>query len=224
MQRARGRLWRTDPRPGALVILAGVALLAFLTLVFAVIVSPAFVAFDTAASEFFRDITVVFMEPFFRLITRVGNISTMVALTVVAVFVLLTRGKKVEAVLFGLTMALGTGLGFVAKLLVERARPGFEYARIALPDSYSFPSGHALSTFLFFALIAFIVSLEAHSLRTRAIVFTLCIAIPALVGASRVYLGVHWFGDVIASWALGVGIMSVAAALYFNYTPDPESH
>ncbi len=219
MTTSSGTPWRRDTRPGVLVVLAGIAALLFFGLVFVVLVSPAFVAFDEAGSGLFRSMDVVWFEPFFGAATHVGDFWVMFFATAIAVAALHVRGSRVEAVMFGLTMMLGTSVGWLAKELVERSRPGLEYARITLPDSYSFPSGHALATFLFFALIAFIVSLEAKSLRTRAIVFTISVAIPLLVGASRVYLGVHWFGDVTASWILGVGIMAAAASLYFNFTP-----
>lgn len=212
-------LWRRDTRPGVLVVAAGSAAMLFLGLVFVVLVSPAFVAFDEAASSFFRSIDIAWFGPFFAAATRIGDFMVMFVATLVAVVALSLRGSRVEATLFGLTMMLGTSVGWLAKELIERSRPGLEYARIVLPDSYSFPSGHSLATFLFCALIAFIVSLEAKSLRTREIVFTVCVAVPLLVGASRVYLGVHWFGDVLASWILGFGIMSAAASLYFNFTP-----
>lgn len=210
-----GDLWRRDPRPGVLVIVAGAALAAFLGLVLAVLVSPAFVAVDQSASELLRRVSFPGLEPFLSAVTHTGDFVVVFVATLVAVAVLVVRGSRTEAVLVGATMAIGTGLGAIAKEIVERARPGLEYARITLPDSYSFPSGHALATFLFCALIAFLVSLEARTLRTRAWTFAACIAVPLLVALSRVYLGAHWFGDVIASWVLGVGIMSIAAAVYF---------
>lgn len=220
MSRPGAKLWRRDPRPGALVIAAGIAGIAFLGLVAAVIISPAFVAIDEAASSAFNAIQSPALDALFGVATYLGSFAVFAPLAVLVVIVLLMRGRRPEAVLFAATMALGPLAGWGFKQLVERVRPGLDYARIALPDSYSFPSGHALASLLFFGLLAFLVLIEARTVRTRAWSLIACGAAAVLVALSRVYLGVHWFGDIIASWILGIGILCVAIALFVVATSD----
>ena len=69
----------------------------------------------------------------------------------------------------------------------------------------SFPSGHTLSAFA----MAGLLYLHAKSGVIRVLLF----AVAALVGVSRVALGVHWPVDVLAGAALGLGVVAMAPAL-----------
>jgi undecaprenyl-diphosphatase len=190
----------------------------FALLVLAVMISPAFVALDEAASSAFLHVGSPALDPAFETLTRLGDFWVMVGLTAVAAVVLAVIGRRSESILLIGVMIIGSSVGVAAKDLVERARPGLEHARIALPDSYSFPSGHALGAFLFFGTLAFIALMDAKTLRGRVWAVAVCAVLIVLVGISRVYLGVHWFGDITASWILGFGLMSLATALYIVVT------
>lgn len=93
------------------------------------------------------------------------------------------------------------------KDVVGRLRPPLAHdsltALVTLPADSSFPSGHATSAFAAAGVVA------ALHPRLRAPVLTLA----ALIGLSRVYLGVHYPTDVIAGAALGLGIAALAVAL-----------
>ena len=218
-----GDLWRRDPRPGALVIAGGVAVGLLIVLVAVILVMPAFTSLDATVSEWVRSIGADTLEPIFRDITRIADPVPMVVLIVGAGAILWALGKRPEAILLVVTVAGGWVLGEFLKEAVERSRPGLEFARIPLPDSYSFPSGHALAAFLFFATIAFIVMLEAKTVTTRILVAALCFVAAAAVSVSRVYLGVHWFGDILASWVLGAAWMTVTVSAYFWFTREEGS-
>ena len=211
-------LWRRDIRPGILVVVFAVGTVGFALLVIAGFTVPAFVAIDEVFSEALRALEGPVLDQMALALTRMADLEVMLALTIVATVGLWVTKRRPEAVLLLATVALGTALGSLFKEIFHRARPGLEYARIPLPDSYSFPSGHALASFLFFATIAFIVALEAKSLTTRVWVAVICFVLAVGVAISRVYLGVHWFGDVLASWLLGAAWMSVTVAAYFWFT------
>jgi len=105
-------------------------------------------------------------------------------------------------------MGLASLLTSAAKDAVGRVRPPLEDATIraigALPATPSFPSGHASTAF------AAAVALAALAPRLRAP----ALALAALVAVSRVYLGVHFWLDVLAGAALGalVGLLVAGAA------------
>lgn len=222
--KAAAKLWRRDPRPGVLVIVAGLAAVAFLGLLAAVVISPAFAALDERVSSAFNAIQSPALDLAFGAATYLGSFAVLAPLTLLVVIVLAMRGRRPEAVLFAATMSIGPLVGWGFKLLVERSRPGLDYVRIVLPDSYSFPSGHALASLLFFGLLSFLMLIEARTVRGRAWALAACSTAAVFVALSRVYLGVHWFGDIIASWILGIGILSAAVALFVVATadqPDP---
>ena len=94
---------------------------------------------------------------------------------------------------------LASSLNFVLKGVVDRSRPpeaiGFD-ALVGVPGSPSFPSGHAMSAFA----VAGAVALLAPRLRWPVL------GLAALIAFSRVYLGVHFWIDVLAGAALGFAV------------------
>jgi undecaprenyl-diphosphatase len=215
-----GDLWRRDPRPGVLVIVFGVAAAVFALLVIGLIAMPLFVFVDEIVSEAFRSLGGSLTETLARGATLLGNGIPMVVLTTGTVLVLWFTGRRAEAGLLLVTVAGGWLLGELFKEVFQRARPGLEFARIPLPESYSFPSGHALAAVEYFGTLAFIVILEAKSVTTRVWVTVLCAIAILVVSFSRVYLGVHWFGDILASWFLGVAWMALTISAYFWLTRE----
>lgn len=73
-----------------------------------------------------------------------------------------------------------------------------------VPESgFSFPSGHATSTMVFFGMLTYFAWQQGKSTKAKALSSTLYIAIEALVGFSRVYLNVHWLSDILGGYLLG---------------------
>jgi undecaprenyl-diphosphatase len=69
-----------------------------------------------------------------------------------------------------------------------------------VPDSYSFPSGHSLSSFCFYGVLAGLITARVRPLWIRVIVWTVSASLVLLIGISRIYLGVHYPSDVIAGY------------------------
>lgn len=111
------------------------------------------------------------------------------------------------------------------KELVDRTRPDAGLA----PDSVvtelaadaAFPSGHATTSMVFAGLVWLLFA--PHLSRTRRRLLGLgALGYAGLVGASRVYLGVHWLTDVLAGWALGAVVVGVlAAVVQTGSAPEP---
>lgn len=102
----------------------------------------------------------------------------------------------------GLAFILAAGASTLVKDVIDRARPSLAdpgvTALVATPDSPSFPSGHTCTAFAAAAAVG------ALCPRLRWPLFGLA----ALVGLSRIYLGVHYWLDVLAGAALGTAIGS----------------
>lgn len=218
-----GELWRRDPRAGALVIVFGIAIALFILLVAGLILMPLFVSVDETVSEGLRSLSSPALDTFFKAATWIADPLTMIVLTGGTGIALWATGRRTEAVLVVVTVAGGWLLGELFKEIFQRARPGLALARIPLPESYSFPSGHALAAIEYFGILSFIVILEAKRVSTRVWVSGLCIVAVLAISFSRVYLGVHWFGDILASWMLGAAWMVVTISTYFWFTGRSES-
>ena len=89
----------------------------------------------------------------------------------------------------------GLLLNHALKLLFERARPKWDDPLLTL-STYSFPSGHAAGATLLYGLLA---AYFIPRSRKRAALIASAVFFIALVGLSRLYLGVHYLSDVLAA-------------------------
>ena len=134
-------------------------------------------------------------------------------LVVVAVAVWLwRRGAQRLAAWAVVTMAIGGVLGVVLKLLVDRARPSFPEP-VAHASGYSFPSGHALNSFLGVGVLL-LVFLPVLSRAGRALAVTVGAAVVLLTGYDRVALGVHYVSDVVAGWVVALACLAGTSAAF----------
>jgi membrane-associated phospholipid phosphatase len=114
----------------------------------------------------------------------------------------------------GITALAVAALGVLARLglsmLVREARPA-EIFRAVPVGGFSFPSGHTVTSALIAGALAFLLSrlLPTRWARIAAAVLGLW---AALVGLSRVYLGVHWLSDVVAGWLFAAAALTLLVA------------
>lgn len=131
-----------------------------------------------------------------------------------AAAVVLWRHTLHRAAVFVVAVELsGLLLNNLIKLGVDRLRPTFDVQIESAPGS-SFPSGHAMDSMICYSLLASAV-LFSGLVRDpwRRPVAAALFAVPFLVGASRVVLGVHYPSDVLAGWTLGLAWVGLATAL-----------
>lgn len=150
------------------------------------------------------------------LATDVGSGVGMTLLTALGAIVLWARRRRLQAVVFVTSMASGALAVAVLKNVADRPRPPAADAVLTLPESFSFPSGHAFSSMLSFVLLAAVLSADLRTPAGRAAGVSACIVAALAVGLSRVYLGVHWLSDVVASWSLAWAWASATGAVYLS--------
>jgi undecaprenyl-diphosphatase len=119
----------------------------------------------------------------------------------------LRSGRRYPLVALAATVSffVASGLNALLKPLVDRSRPpqaiGLD-ALVGVPGSASFPSGHAMTAFA----TAGAVAVLAPRLRWPMV------AVAAVIAFSRVYLGVHFWLDVLVGSALGLAVALLASA------------
>lgn len=153
--------------------------------------------FDAAARAGVNSYATPVLTPVMVFFSFVGDWPFLTVLGVVIFAYLLYTKWKREALIFLITNVGELILNFSLKAFYQRARPEplFEYA---LPPSYSFPSGHALGSFCFFGILAWIVAANVETARSRWMIYASAALLVLAIGISRIYLGVHHPSDIVA--------------------------
>lgn len=129
---------------------------------------------------------------------------------VLAIAVFLFLGWRHAAGWLAVSMGGALALDLALKYAFHRPRPQPFFG--AAPHSYSFPSGHALCAFCFYAVLAGLIAARTRSLVLRIAVGIAAAALVIAIGISRIYLGMHFPSDVIAGYlAAAVWVASLLA-------------
>ena len=130
---------------------------------------------------------------------------------VIGLAVFLYFGWRHGAAWLGVSVAGGLVLDQVLKYAFHRQRPQVFFG--AEPHSYSFPSGHALCSFCFYAVLAGLIAARTRSMFLRVAVGFMAALLIAAIGFSRVYLGMHYPSDVVAGYLAAAIWVSTLLAL-----------
>jgi membrane-associated phospholipid phosphatase len=143
------------------------------------------------------------LTTFFTKYTGLGQWFVLAAAAVVAIAALTASARRREAAFLFIAMVAELLLNVALKSAFARARPPAAEALVHA-GGYAFPSGHAMAS----ATFALALVVIAWPTRWRVPVALLAAAFALLMGASRIYLGVHWLTDVLAGWAMAVAIVA----------------
>ena len=141
-------------------------------------------------------------EELVRDFTALGGFGVLTLVTLAVTGYLIAAGRRRTSFVLLVAVAGGMATSLVLKTLFDRARPDLvPHGMHVLTQS--FPSGHAmLAAVTYLTLGAMLARVESR-LRVRVYALASAAVLAILVGASRVYLGVHWPSDVAAGWAVG---------------------
>ena len=142
------------------------------------------------------------LTTFFLVVTALGSME---AIALVSLGGAVVFGAWRRWLLFGTWIIAAGGsvvLVLLLKALFARPRPYFEQP-ILLETYYSFPSGHAMEAVVLYGMLAYFAVLALRTWRARAAVVLGTSLLVLLIGFSRMYLGVHYFSDVVAGFAAG---------------------
>lgn len=115
---------------------------------------------------------------------------------------LVWRGRQRDVALLAVVPA-GMLLNVGLKHLFQRPRPILDEPLVHL-TTFSFPSGHAVASTVFYGALCTLVFLHARSTAARALAAAAAAAMVLLVAFSRIYLGAHYLSDVVAGVCVGV--------------------
>jgi undecaprenyl-diphosphatase len=158
--------------------------------------------FDTRAFNFIRAYSSSIVISFFKLLTFFGSGTFLFPAYIVLVIALIYLGRKIDAIHVSILAITSTIIIYASKLFFARPRP--DLPLFDKLDSFSFPSGHSMGSFVFVSiLIRELWETELHTYWKWAI--SLCLLILTFaIGISRIVLRYHYASDVAGGFCLGL--------------------
>lgn len=168
---------------------------------------------DSLVMTFALNLQNPILNKFMLFITGMGSVPVMITV-LIAVFLIMKNKNVALNVAFSAFIA--AALGHLIKFIIHRPRP--DGIRLAIEKGYSFPSAHAMmSTFIYGFIIYLIV--KNHKDKKIAKFFAIGFGVLILlVSFSRIYIGVHYFTDVICGIILGL----ICLYSYIKYILEPD--
>jgi membrane-associated phospholipid phosphatase len=167
---------------------------------------------DTRLADWLHEHASPDLTTFFEAVTRLGNVSTLLLVVLLASAVLWRKGWIAD-----LQLLVLAGVG--AEIITVGLKHGFQRDRpffsdpLATESSYSFPSGHASVSLAVYGTLGFIAARHLGSPRAQFAVLAGTTVLVLLIGFSRLYLGVHFLSDVIAGYSLGIAWVALCVVL-----------
>ena len=135
-------------------------------------------------------------------ITLLGSPAVIAGWALIVAAVLLARKDYLTEGGWIAALAGGGLLDGVLKQIFHRPRPVWDLPLLTA-RGFSFPSGHAMGSLLAYGMLAYLVWRQMDNPRGRAALVGCTLVLILLIGLSRLYLGVHYFSDVVAGYAAG---------------------
>lgn len=132
---------------------------------------------------------------FFKSVTQLASTKYFFA---VCILLLLFLNNKKLALIYSIHMIISAGLIGLFKNMIKRDRPTKN--RLVKEKGYSYPSGHTFSGVCFYGFLVFIIWNLGMPLYLQIFITFALIILMIIIGISRIYLGVHYFTDVIGAF------------------------
>jgi membrane protein DedA with SNARE-associated domain len=169
------------------------------------------IAVNDAAYHLFRGLRNVTLDNVMMGITLLGQKQVLYPVILIVLGYLIYAKHWREASHAIMISLFAVGSVFVFKHLLQSTRPwGIFYN----PESYSMPSGHTVLATTLYVGLAFLIASSMHVKRGRWLIYTTALILAFAVGISRMYLGAHWFTDVLSGWLMGGAIICFVIISY----------
>jgi undecaprenyl-diphosphatase len=136
-------------------------------------------------------------------VTFFGSVIFLKAASTVVALVFAVRRWGYRLLILTLAVGGGSLLNLLLKHFFHRHRPVLENPLVTL-SSFGFPSGHTMGSTIFYGVVALCVVQSIRSWPGRVTICSAAALMIALIGLSRIYLGAHYFTDVIGAIAIGL--------------------
>lgn len=164
---------------------------------------------DEAITLFFISHRLPHLTILFDYFTHLADTLAIITLTGSLLLIFSIKKQYQWATFLLVSTAVSATLNKILKELIMRARPTF--SPLHLETSYSFPSGHSCAIMTLCGFLIYYTHKRKMAVWIKTLIIIGLSSIILLIGISRLYLGVHWFTDIIA------GFSTALFSLYFSF-------
>ncbi|MFC3885203.1 phosphatase PAP2 family protein [Bacillus songklensis] len=153
------------------------------------------------------------LTSFFITVTEIGSWHVMAPIWFILLILLMVLKKAGTAIFLTVVFWGSRTLNWLLKETFDRPRP--EIDQLVHEAHYSFPSGHAMNSMAFYGCLALLLVIYCREKKTlRLTIHILLLILILLIGTSRIYLGVHYFTDILAGYSMGFAWLYVTYQLF----------
>ncbi|MEJ7654558.1 MAG: phosphatase PAP2 family protein [Chloroflexia bacterium] len=189
----------------SLILIIGFGLAALALLLFGFIAQEVYAGeslqLDRSAGYFLHGYSTPTLDSLMKFVSLIGSAVVTIPLLLLSVTWLVVHRFAREAVMLVVTPTGSGLLNTVLKGSFERPRPALPWSQPI--SGFSFPSGHSMNSFAAYMSLAVVVWV-VFGRRRGVIALLAAVILVGAVGTSRIYLGYHYFSDVIGGFAAGL--------------------
>ncbi|MCQ6279384.1 phosphatase PAP2 family protein [Bacillus sp. EB600] len=156
-----------------------------------------------------------------KFFTTIGSTPVVIVLSLfLLIFLYKVLHHRIELILFLAAIIGSVILNSLLKNLFHRMRPNLH--RLIEITGYSFPSGHAMTAFTIYGIIAYLLWRHISSKGGRSLLILFSAFMILMIGISRIYLGVHYPSDIIGGY-LASGFWLSTLIWFFQFYQDKRN-
>lgn len=150
-----------------------------------------------------------FLDNYFTGVTRFGDVG--MVMFILLLFLIIFKDRR--GIFLNISAIASVGINYVLKLIIRRDRPNG--LRLVEQGGFSFPSGHTMISVCVYGYLLYIVKSSVKNKFLRYFLSILLVILILSIGISRVYVGVHYFSDVLAGYLLA-SVILILVIVYTN--------
>jgi undecaprenyl-diphosphatase len=174
-------------------------------------------SFDNNVFAFFSLHTTGKLVSVMRILTFFGSTYFIIPAYIILIVVLSLLHRRSDAINVAIVAITSTLLMLGLKQFFHRHRP--ELPLVKTLTNFSFPSGHALCSFIFCSVIIYLVTKGSLALTWKWIFSILLVLFSIIIGISRIVLRYHYATDVLAGFCVGFAWVIFSLWLERRLTP-----
>lgn len=164
------------------------------------ILNKEFLSIDLRILHSLYDFRSPLLNDIMKGVTNLGG-GILIGFGILVVVYLVLKKYRLQGVQFALVLCMSGIINTLLKNIFQRPRPQFHPLIIA--RDFSFPSGHAMDSFVFYMALSYLIFQITKNKKLVIVTTILFVFLILLIGVSRVYLGVHYPSDVVGGWLGG---------------------